>query len=440
VSTNKVNEIFFKMKSSGKPLTALSQIPLFVKISAVMILLVLLPLLVFGFFMVNRQKDILYQERMKAGKIILNRMVKSAAIPLLGDDALSLNTLVKEAMIMDGLLYVIIVDDREIIKAHTDPTKIGLAYNEFKNTEKIVKDENIAYVTHTLPSGVGIVNLSSPVSFANKTIGSAHVGLSLDYINKEVRQETLSLIQSIFYVSLFIVTIVMGTALFLSKRSYRQIAESILSSQENPLNPFLPEMKRNQVTVLFAGIKGFKAYAYARDPEEVLKDLNEYFAVATRCISDFGGHIDKFVGDAVIGVFGDSPVLADHTERAVRSAVAIQQALETAGKKGNPLLCKVGIGISSGVVLSGQIGSQMKKEYTFIGESFKAAYSLNLMAGPGEIIISKDVYQLIENSVSVEPLPPSEMTQKTGPWENFRLQRIAESKSYGQGTLNRNLF
>jgi len=367
-------------------------------------------------------------------------MVKSAAIPLLGDDALSLNTLVKEAMIMDGLLYVIIVDDREIIKAHTDPTKIGLAYNEFKNTEKIVKDENIAYKTHILPSGVGIVNLSSPVSFGNKTIGSAHVGLSLDYINKEVRQETLSLIQSIFYVSLFIVTIVMGTALFLSKRSYRQIAESILSWQKNPLNPFLPEMKRNQVTVLFAGIKGFKAYAHARDPEEVLKDLNEYFAVATRCISDFGGHIDKFVGDAVIGVFGDSPVLADHTERAVRSAVAIQQALETAGKKGNPLLCKVGIGISSGVVLSGQIGSQMKKEYTFIGESFKAAYSLNLMAGPGEIIISKDVYQLIENSVSVEPLPPSEMTQKTGPWENFRLQRIAESKSYGQGALNRNLF
>ena len=144
---------------------------------------------------------------------------------------------------------------------------------------------------------------------------------------------------------------------------------------------------------------------------------------------DYGGYIDKFVGDAVIGAFESSLLHADHTERAVRAAVAMQNALRHASKNGNQLLRMVGIGISAGVVLSGHIGSHTKREYTFIGESFKVAYSLNIMAGPGEIVMSRDVYQLIDHVVSVEPLPPRETMDRTEPWENFRLQNIVETKN-----------
>jgi adenylate cyclase len=419
------------MKSSDRQLSSLSQISLFIRISAFLIVLVLLMILVLSLFIIKRQKDILYQEKMKAGEITLNHIVNSAIIPLVGDDTLSLNTLVKETTHLNGHIYAIIIDDKEMIRAHTDPTKIGGAFNESENTKKMTKDENMAQATYTIFPGTRVMDLSRPVSFMNKTIGSVHLGLSLDYINREIKKETFSLVYNILFLSLFMIVIMIVIAFFLSKRLSRQISESILPSQRNPLNPFLPKITRNQVTVIFAGIKGFRAYADTRAPEEVLEDLNEYFAIATSSILDFGGYIDKFAGDAVIGVFGGSPLQTDHTERAVRSAVAMQKSLETANKKGNPLLCKVGIGISSGVVLSGQIGSRIKKEYTFIGESFKAAYSLNLMAGPGEIVISKDVYQLIENFVSAEPLPPLEMTQKTEPWENFRLDRITESKKYG---------
>jgi class 3 adenylate cyclase len=99
----------------------------------------------------------------------------------------------------------------------------------------------------------------------------------------------------------------------------------------------------------------------------------------------------------------------------------------------NPLLSKVGIGISSAVVLSGHIGPDVKRTLTLIGESFKVAYSVNVMAGPGEIIMSKDVYQSVEQNVSVEPLAPREMAQRTEPWENFRLIKLIEKKDYSRG-------
>jgi class 3 adenylate cyclase len=87
----------------------------------------------------------------------------------------------------------------------------------------------------------------------------------------------------------------------------------------------------------------------------------------------------------------------------------------------------------SGVVLSGHIGPDVKRTLTFIGESFKVAYSLNVMAGTGEIIMSKDVYQSVEQNVSVEPLAPREMAQRTEPWENFRLIKMIEKKDYSRG-------
>jgi len=419
------------MKSSDRRLSSLSQISLFIKMSASLIVPVLLTILVLSLFIIKRQKDILYLEKVKAGELILNHVVNNALFPLVGDDTLSLNMLVKETTYFNGIVYAIIVDNKKVIRAHTDQTKIGLTFKEFENTEKLTKDKNTAYVTYTLPSGIRVMNLSRPVKFMNRIIGSGHLGLSLDYINKEIKKETFPLVYNILFLSLFMLVIVIGIAFFLSKRLSRQISEALLPSQENPLNPSLPMITRNQVTVLFAGIKGFRAYADTRDPEEVLEDLNEYFAIATSSILDFGGYIDKFVGDAVIGVFGSSPLQADHTERAVRSAVFMQKALQDASRNGNQLLCKVGVGISSGVVLSGHMGSYAKKDYTFIGESFKVAYTLNVMAGPGEIVISKDVYQLIENFVSVEPLPPREMLDRTEPWENFRLNNIVEKKSYG---------
>jgi adenylate cyclase len=341
---------------------------------------------------------------------------------------------------------------------------IGTPFGGVKTGREQTRDGDTASVDYTLPTGEHVVELSRPVTFMKKNLGSVYVGLSLNTINTEVEKEISSSVRSMVYSGIVMLLILMGAVLFLSIPLRRELsAEAVPTSQELELsyqpcqpmarqkslevctpenmdteqiglvNPYKEEITRNQVTVLFAGIKGFKAYAEERGPQEVLDDLNEYLSIATTSIVEFGGYVDKFIGDAVIAVFGNSPLQVDHSERAVAAAVAIQDALQTAGTGGNPLLSRVGIGISSGVVLSGHIGSDVKKEFTFIGESFKVAYSLNVMAGPGEIIMSKDVYQSIEQHVSVEPLAPREMGQKTEPWENFRLIKMVDRKDYSRG-------
>jgi adenylate cyclase len=185
-------------------------------------------------------------------------------------------------------------------------------------------------------------------------------------------------------------------------------------------------LDRTHVTVLFVGVKGFKTYADTREPGQVILEMNDYHALATETIRRFGGEVDKFVGDAVIGVFQRTVLSPDHIERAVRSAAALQESLRQAAGNGNPLYSQIGIGISSGVALAGHLAAAVAGEPLYIGESFKAAYLLHVMSAPGEIVISRDVFQVVEGSVIVEPLPPREMMERTEPWENFRLVRVRD--------------
>jgi adenylate cyclase len=189
-----------------------------------------------------------------------------------------------------------------------------------------------------------------------------------------------------------------------------------------------PRGGQNQVTVLCAGVQGFKEYMAARSSEALVADLNGYFAVTSACIRAYGGSVERFEGDTIIGVFESLSFQADHTKRAVRSALSMVKALQDADQSGNELLGKVGIGISVGVVLSGKVQSGDGKSHFFIGESLDAAGLLQGMANPGEILISRDVYRSVEPLVSVEPLPPREVVQGAAPWENFRLLRIEERR------------
>ena len=124
------------------------------------------------------------------------------------------------------------------------------------------------------------------------------------------------------------------------------------------------------------------------EPEEVVEQLNEYFEIATKAIIQFGGFVDKFIGDAILGVFGVPVFRQDHVERAVRAAIYLQHKLNSSGLSGNKLLGSIGIGIDTGIIVSGNIGSQVKMEYTVIGDCVNVASRLNGLAGPGEIIIS----------------------------------------------------
>ena len=463
------------------------RIPLSLKFSAVLVFFIVLTLAVSGFFALKRARHALYLAKLKSVETVLIHFVNTIRIPLLGDDTLSLANLNNEMTKGENFLYVTILDSKGIIKAHSDPARNGTAFRQSGGLTGDGEEGQVNISTLVLGEGGKVLDLSMPVTFKEKTLGSVHLGLSQASIQDEVERESRPTLYVFLFSGLGVVFLGIGVALLMSRRLTRPIArlqsamqgigkgrlgygiQAIPNDEMGDLTmafnqmclrlhedvaeaegvtqrmspdrfavsdragpgPVPSSINRRQVSILFAGVKGFRDYADTKAPEEVLRDLNEYFALAAECILADGGYVDKYIGDAIIGVFGSAPPQADHTERAVRSAVAMQKALRDKSDNGNELFRRVSIGISSGVVLSGNIGPSSKREYTFLGESFKVAYVLNVLAEQGEIVISREVYELIENLVSVEPLPPREKMARTEPWENFRLRHILDKEDHG---------
>ena len=449
------------------------RIPIRIQLSIAITTIIWLTILILSFVILARQRDHLYLQTVKTGKVSLNYFANNANIPLLHDDILRLNRLIKEATSVQGLLYAIIVDRKQVVKAHTDHTKIGETLQAFENMEEVKKDENVTYFNYTLPSGTHVLNLSRPVTFKDKELGTVHVGVSIDFIKNLIRRETIFIV----ILSLLIILLGISIAILLGIFFTRPIAKLVLATQEigkgnfqykidlirrdefgdlatafnfmaeelwkklliqksfgRYVSPEILEMilsqpedswlkgTRSEATILFTDIRGFTAFSETREPEKIVEDLNEYFSIATELILEYGGYVDKFVGDAVLGVFGVPIYYADHAERAVKAAVAMQKKFQQRiTDNGNPLLSRTGIGINTGVVVSGNLGSQVKMEYTVIGDSVNVASRINSLAGPGEIMISRSIYELTKNMISVKPLPPQKLRGRSELVEVFQV-------------------
>jgi class 3 adenylate cyclase len=165
-----------------------------------------------------------------------------------------------------------------------------------------------------------------------------------------------------------------------------QIADAVLSG-EAPVS--LTSTRRN-LSILFANIRGFMAMSEAMEPEEVTDELNRHFSVMTDVVFRHGGTLDKYVGDGVRAFFGDPIPFEDHAERAVASALEMRQRLRGLRSSWSPRAegLNVGIGISTGYVTVGNIGSATRTEYTVIGNHVNLASHLAQIAGPDQILVS----------------------------------------------------
>ena len=456
------------------------RVPIRVKLSIAIIFIIWLTILILSLVTLARQKEQLYLQTVKTGKVSLNYFANNASIPLLKDDVLALNILIKEAASVEGLLYAVIVDREQVIKADTDHSRIGTVLPPVKNKQEIKKDQNMEYFNYILPTGAHGLDLSRPITFKDKELGAVHVGISLDFIKDLIRKETLSIV----ILSLFIILLGIAIAILLGIEFSRPISKLVLATQEigkgnlqyridmirkdefgdlatafnymakglwdklmiqksfgRYVSPEVLDMilthpedswlkgTRNEATILFTDVRGFTAYSETRKPEEVVEALNEYFGIVTQYILEHGGYVDKFIGDAVLGVFGVPIAQADHAGRAVKAMVAMQQELQKrAGQNNNLLLSRIGVGINSGVVVSGTLGSQVKMEYTVIGDSVNIASRLNHLAGPGEIIISRSVRDQVIDLVSVKALPPQPIKGKSEMVEAFQVLGLKESE------------
>jgi len=172
------------------------------------------------------------------------------------------------------------------------------------------------------------------------------------------------------------------------------------------------------VTMLFADIRGFTTMSERHTPEEMVRTLNQYFEVMVDVLFNYGGTLDKYVGDEVIGLFGAPVALPDAPARAVRCGLAMQEALAEFNRvrvqEGvEPI--HVGIGINTGPVIAGAIGSRRTLQYTVIGDAVNVASRLCNAAKAGEVLISESTMRLAEGAIEAELRDPIHVKGKSIP-------------------------
>lgn len=156
--------------------------------------------------------------------------------------------------------------------------------------------------------------------------------------------------------------------------------------------------ERKLVTVLFADLRGFTSWTEGVDPETALHMLNGKLAIAVDALIKHGGTLDKYMGDAVMGVFNTPLSDPDHALHAVQAAWQLICALKT-----DPIL-QFSVGINTGVAVAGNIGTIQAMNYTVIGDAVNQAKRLQEMARPGQVLISGDTQALLPETVGLLPL------------------------------------
>jgi class 3 adenylate cyclase len=155
----------------------------------------------------------------------------------------------------------------------------------------------------------------------------------------------------------------------------------------------LAPVKKN-VTILFSDIRNFTTQCELLAPEQIVEYLNGYFTAMVEEIFSYGGTVNKFVGDMIVAIFGAPSHLENHEQKAIETAIAMQQRLQHISVDWIRENFHTGIGISSGEVVVGNVGSPQHMDYTAIGDEVNIASRLQSLAKGGQILVSRSIYEL----------------------------------------------
>ncbi|HUU02731.1 MAG TPA: adenylate/guanylate cyclase domain-containing protein [Myxococcota bacterium] len=184
------------------------------------------------------------------------------------------------------------------------------------------------------------------------------------------------------------------------------IEQMLMRPEENFM-----QMERRVVTVLFADLRGFTRITQQLAPRVLQEMINEFLTNMVASIGKFGGMVDKFVGDEVMAIFGAPVTMEDHALRGLLAAldmIAVHARTMGAWQKADRPAAGVGIGVTSGEVFIGNLGTDTRMDYTAIGHSVNLAARLCSAAGAGEILTVGECYQAAAKAMkttSMENLP-----------------------------------
>jgi adenylate cyclase len=160
-----------------------------------------------------------------------------------------------------------------------------------------------------------------------------------------------------------------------------------------------------EVTVLFADLQGFTSISEHTDPEYLLGVLNQYHNVIVSAIQQYGGTVDKFIGDGVMALYNTPLAQPDHVQRAVRTALYIRDALPAFHSAFEPnFRMTINFGLHTGLAVVGNVGSDNLMNFTAVGDTVNLAARLQDLSQDGQILISQAVYDHLQPPPTVNTI------------------------------------
>jgi len=431
------------------------RVPLKVKLSLLITALVVLTVALVGLFLLREQQQSLTAEMTKRGLTMAENFAAGAKTPLLTNDELTLGVLVTDAMKDPDVAYVIVSDQDGNVLAHSDARAVKTAVVRPKELEPL--KNRVLVQTYKTPQG-RIIDFAVPLVYGGVPVGALYLGFSEEAITAALASAR----NQALLITLLMVLAGLGGAVGLAallsrpifrlvqatgaiaagnfnitlpvasrdelgvltdsfnrmarslrekemiKRAFtryvaREVVEEILKDPEN----LVLSGERRQVTVLFCDVRGFTPMSERLAPEEVVLLLNDFYTLMIETTFKYDGTLDKFLGDAVMAVFGAPMAHPDHSARAIRTALAMQEGItglnERRVRDGKEAI-SVGIGVSAGEAVAGTVGTEDRMEYTVIGDSVNLAARLESNAKPGQILISHRTYERVRDLVDARPL------------------------------------
>ena len=202
------------------------------------------------------------------------------------------------------------------------------------------------------------------------------------------------------------------------------VAEALVEKDEDAIS--LGGRKRN-VACLFVDIRGFTKMSEELSPEQVVDVLNGYLEMATNQVFKYGGMVDKFIGDCVMAIFNAPVDLDDYIFKAVCAAYGIvhegKAICEEVFKKYNKKL-EFGVGVHYGDAVIGNIGSKTRMDFTAIGDTVNTASRIEASAAGSQVLISKDVYDVLKDRLEVVDAGDRQFKNKKEPIKCFEVIKI----------------
>ncbi len=191
-----------------------------------------------------------------------------------------------------------------------------------------------------------------------------------------------------------------------------QVIEMILNAGQDTKDNLI-EPKEVTATVLFTDIVGFTRLSEKIHPREITVLLNHYFSLMTDIVFKYDGTLDKYIGDGLMAVFGAPMQLENDAQRAIQAALEMRSSLASMMKKiGKEKRFDIRIGVNTGKVVAGNIGSPKRMDYTVIGDPVNLASRLEAMANPNQILIGEETYKSVKGKFDIRQVGPRKIKGK----------------------------